>query len=1037
MNKSVKKILKISSISLGSLLIILTVAIAIAIHFVFTPAKLTPVVVNIANQNLNAKLDLGSVDLTFFSSFPRFGLRLTDGTLVSKALRDTSWLRRDTLVTFSKATLVVNPIDYLQKQRISIYRLTIDSARVYAHIDKDGRANWDIMPSSTEETPADTTSTDTTRIATGGIDIRRLALRHASVTFDDRQARVFANLWDANLRLQAYLHKGYSMLRIDYSNRNILFWQEGELLANRIATRLQTDLRLIRSQRTLELKDALLDINGIQLDLKGTLRRDTVAKAANVDLRYSLHAPSLETVLRMIPASVLKKGDVNAQGEVTVNGTLKGLYGKKQMPLATLKVDINQASAQYKGMPYGIDEISADFFGQVDLMKKAPSYADLKIFRFRGAHTDILADARIDDLLGDPDITFHTTSTVDLTALSQTFPLQEGVSMGGKLDADIKLRCRLSTLKKQDIGHIKAGGKLNMEGLFLRDVNKGFDFTSDATFAFMGNNVLGAKATINNMQLQSRRLNSNLQNLTATIGTTNPQDTTRIAHMKCNLTLNRLKASMPLDSIDAYCGKTTASVELKPSDRNKERPHITFTLKADTLFGHMGDSLRAFCRSTSGTITLQPGRRNTDKPQIGLKLNADTLFCRMGSMKMGMDKAGIAVTADKLRDSVWIPKGIVGFNRLSIRTPQCALPIRMMKTSVTVGNRAITLRNATMRIGRSDLTASGSVHDLYGAMKFHKTLRAKLDLTSRNLNCNQLIRSLSFPEDTLQAETDTTATNLKLFVIPRNVDFELTTNLRRVRYGKMLFTDVKGDVDVRNQAIHLKELSMEGMGATMKTTLLYRAARPQAGYAGFDFKLHDVNIGHLVDFVPSLDSIVPMLRSFEGVVDFNVAAATALDSCFNLKIPSLRSAIHIKGDSLVLMDGETFAEISKKFLFKNKERNLIDSIAVNISVQDGNVTVYPFVIQMDRYRAAVGGTQDLAMNFDYHISILKSPIPFKLGLNIRGNLDKMKFGLGKAKYKDAVTPVEIRKVDSTIVRMGDQIVRDFRRIMQREQRSRN
>ncbi len=1037
MNKSVKKILKILGISLGSLLIILTVAIAIAIHFVFTPAKLTPVVVNIANQNLNAKLDLGSVDLTFFSSFPRFGLRLTDGTLVSKALRDTSWLRRDTLVTFSKATLVVNPIDYLQKQRISIYRLTIDSARVYAHIDKDGRANWDIMPSSTEETPADTTSTDTTRIATGGIDIRRLALRHASVTFDDRQARVFANLWDANLRLQAHLHKGYSMLRIDYSNRNILFWQEGELLANRIATRLQTDLRLIRSQRTLELKDALLDINGIQLDLKGTLRRDTVAKAANVDLRYSLHAPSLETVLRMIPASVLKKGDVNAQGEVTVNGTLKGLYGKKQMPLATLKVDINQASAQYKGMPYGIDEISADFFGQVDLMKKAPSYANLKIFRFRGAHTDILADARIDDLLGDPDITFHTTSTVDLTALSQTFPLQEGVSMGGKLDADIKLRCRLSTLKKQDIGHIKAGGKLNMEGLFLRDVNKGFDFTSDAMFAFMGNNVLGAKATINNMQLQSRRLNSNLQNLTATIGTTNPQDTTRIAHMKCNLTLNRLKASMPLDSIDAYCGKTTASVELKPSDRNKERPHITFTLKADTLFGHMGDSLRAFCRSTSGTITLQPGRRNTDKPQIGLKFNADTLFCRMGSMKMGMDKAGIAVTADKLRDSVWIPKGIVGFNRLSIRTPQCALPIRMMKTSVTVGNRAITLRNATMRIGRSDLTASGSVHDLYGAMKFHKTLRAKLDLTSRNLNCNQLIRSLSFPEDTLQAETDTTATNLKLFVIPRNVDFELTTNLRRVRYGKMLFTDVKGDVDVRNQAIHLKELSMKGMGATMKTTLLYRAARLQAGYTGFDFKLHDVNIGHLVDFVPSLDSIVPMLRSFEGVVDFNVAAASALDSCFNLKIPSLRSAIHIKGDSLVLMDGETFAEISKKFLFKNKERNLIDSIAVNISVQDGNVTVYPFVIQMDRYRAAVGGTQDLAMNFDYHISILKSPIPFKLGLNIRGNLDKMKFGLGKAKYKDAVTPVEIRKVDSTIVRMGDQIVRDFRRIMQREQRSRN
>ena len=148
MNKSVKKVLKISGISLGSLLVILTVIITIVIHFVFTPTRLTPVVVNVANQNLNAKVDIGSVDLTFFSSFPRFGLRLTDGTLVSKALRDTSWLRRDTLLTFSRATLVINPIDYLRKQRISVHRLTIDSARVYAHIDKDGRANWDILPTT-------------------------------------------------------------------------------------------------------------------------------------------------------------------------------------------------------------------------------------------------------------------------------------------------------------------------------------------------------------------------------------------------------------------------------------------------------------------------------------------------------------------------------------------------------------------------------------------------------------------------------------------------------------------------------------------------------------------------------------------------------------------------------------------------------------------------------------------------------------------------------------------------------------------------
>lgn len=174
---------------------------------------------------------------------------------------------------------------------------------------------------------------------------------------------------------------------------------------------------------------------------------------------------------------------------------------------------------------------------------------------------------------------------------------------------------------------------------------------------------------------------------------------------------------------------------------------------------------------------------------------------------------------------------------------------------------------------------------------------------------------------------------------------------------------------------------------------------------------------------------------FRGVVDFDAAAEAVLDSNLNIKIPSLRSAVHIKGDSLVLMDGETFAEISKMLMFKNKKRNMFDSISVNMTIKDGNVTVYPFIVQIDRYKAAVGGTQGLDMNFNYHISILKSPLPFKMGVNITGNLDKMKFKLGKAKYKDAVTPVEIRKVDSTRINMGQQIVNDFHRIMSRKPES--
>ncbi len=991
MKKRTKGILKIAGISFGSLIAVVLIVIVIVTNFVFTPARLTPVVLKTANQALNAKLDMKSVELTFFSTFPRFGLKLVDGHLVSKVLNDTAWQKTDSLLSFGKCVVVINPLDYLMERKVTLNYLGLEDASVYAFKNKDGIANWDIVASDTAEVEADTASAGK-QMLSGGIDIRRVALKRANVIFDDRDTRVYARLTNASLNLTASLHKEHSTLGLRFANDNVLFWQDGQLLVNKVATELKTSLDLDRRTRTLTLKDANISINGITFDVKGTLKRDTVQRALCIDMAYGLHAPSLETVLNMIPESVLKREEMTAKGSVKMEGDVKGWYGKEQMPAVTLKVKIDKASAKYDKLPYGIDDFTADFHAFVDLMRQQPSYADLKIFHFQGAHTDILADAKVTDLLGDPDITFNTKSKADLTALAKTFPLQDGVTIGGNLDADLHLKCRLSSIKKQDLGRIRMAGKLELKNLSLRDTNRDFEFTSDASLKFMGNDNLAAQAEINKLVLRSKLGNSNVEKLTMTVKSTNPQDTTRIADMECKFLLNRLK-------------------------------------------GNMGDSLALFCQKADATVRLQPGKKNPSMPQVALSLKADTMFCRAGQTKMGMDKAGFAVTAEKLRDSLWIPKGIIGFNRMKMSTPEFALPIRMKKTSVTVGNRMITLKNATCRVGHSDLTATGVVYDLYGTMKRHRPLRAKLEISSRNLDCNQIINSLNFPEDTLQAEADTTSASLELFVIPKNLDFELQTNLKRVKYDNMVFEDVHGAVDIRNQAVHLKDLSMRGMDAQMNATLVYRAREKKSGYAGFDFKLHKINIAKLVEFVPSLDTIVPMLRSFQGVVDFDAAAEAVLDSNLNIKIPSLRSAVHIKGDSLVLMDGETFAEISKMLMFKNKKRNMFDSISVNMTVKDGNVTVYPFIVQIDRYKAAVGGTQGLDMNFSYHISILKSPLPFKMGVNITGNLDKMKFKLGKAKYKDAVTPVEIRKVDSTRINMGQQIVNDFHRVMSRKPES--
>ena len=982
MNRQVKKTLKISGITLGTVLLVLLVAIAFEINFIVTPKKLTPVVLDAANQTLNAHLDMESVELTFFSTFPQFGLKVKNGSLVSKALNDSSWCKTDSLLSFKECVLTVNPIAYLTENRIVVHNLSLEEVAVYAYRNKTGKANWEVTRASVDTIPADTASTD----FNSEIDIRNIELKHANLVFDDRNTDIYSRIDDANLKLRLSLTKGVSTLGLKFDNKNILFWQQGELLVNKIATSLRTDIMVDRQTAVWKLKDTELDVNGIRLDVNGAFRRDTVAKTIGMDLEYGLHAPSMETVLRMIPKSYVKDSKVSAKGEVTVSGRVRGVYGDKKLPAVSLKIGIKEASAQYKGLPYGIDEVTADFDAYVDLMRHQPSYLNLKIFHFKGAHTEVLADAKVDDLLDDPLITFHTKSTVDLDALAKTFPLQESVTITGKLDADMGMKCRLSALKKQDIGRMKLGGKLELKDFELKDTAKDFDFLGNATFRFRDNETLQAQMDVRKLVLRSRFLSSDIERLVANVSSTNPQDTNRIVSLQCDMEVSKLRASMG-DSIKLYSARAKAQAALGPQEVDVMKPAIDFSLRADSLFF-----------SAAGT-------------------------------RMAMNVAGIKMKADKLNDSLWMPKGIVGLNRLRFRTPEFVLHIRMSKTAVTVDGPKITLKNASVRIGRSNMTATGDMMGVYRAMTKGEKLTAHLSLTSDLIDCNQLINSLSFPEDTTEVLTDSVPSEMKLFVIPRNIDFELQTDLKKVIFEKMLFENVHGAVDIKNQAIHLEDLSMRALDADMKAVMVYKAGSPRGGYAGFDFKIRNINIAKLVDFVPALDTIVPMLRSFKGRVMFDVAADARLDSAMNIRIPTLRSAIHIKGDSLVLMDGETFAEISKMLMFKNKKENVFDSISVNVTVHDGNVTVYPFLVEIDRYKAAVGGEQGLDMNFNYHISILKSPLPFKAGVNISGNLDKMKFRIGKAKYKDAVTPAAVHRVDSTRMNMGNEIVNRFRRVV--------
>lgn len=96
-------------------------------------------------------------------------------------------------------------------------------------------------------------------------------------------------------------------------------------------------------------------------------------------------------------------------------------------------------------------------------------------------------------------------------------------------------------------------------------------------------------------------------------------------------------------------------------------------------------------------------------------------------------------------------------------------------------------------------------------------------------------------------------------------------------------------------------------------------------------------------------------------------------------------------------------------------------------VKDNTLELFPFIFQMDRYKVGVMGSNDLDLNLNYHVSVLKSPIPFKFGLNISGNADKMKFRLGRARFKEGMAGSKTSIANNARLNLRDQISKAFKR----------
>ena len=962
-----KKALKIIGWTLFGLVMTVIIVACIAMYVIFTPERLTPIARQAADKFVACQYEIGEVDLTFFSTFPRFGLR-ADGLLL---INPKSGAQNDTVVEAKHLIATVDVMEFLKNKNLHVHEAILEDAGVHFFIAEDGTTNL----TGAFVTSPDTTEEDTTAFSLPfrQLTVDGLRIKAKTIDFIDKKDTIEASLGQTELRASA---DSWDAMLIKLDAHDVCANLKGEKYADSLRVDLLARMAVNLDSMHFAIKEGSLALNEFEVQVKGDV---TLGDSIDIDAKIETGKWEIQPLLALVPAQFTKAlKDINVDGVIRLDADVKGIYSETSMPLVTAHLTLEDGKGAYKPLPYTLRDLALDAETVLDLNKKTPSTVTVHQLKAKTKDSQLSADGKVNDLLGDMLLDLRLQLDANLPDFAYFLP--DSMRVDGRTKGTASAKIRLSDLTDMRLQKGRIAAELD-----LTDIR----YEQDSMIAVLPKTH--AKVQIPNANPSRKSVNwARVELETDKIdfvmgASTNALIDAAVIRAEVANVLDKKQeyfAAVRCDALDARYDDITADLKASEIEAFVDGGQkVSAKLKTLALNAKMGEELTA----KTGSLALEAAARyNKDGENALLKWNP--------RLKINLKN---------------------GFMNMPARLPE---PVIIPSIEFKYSNREMTIDNSRIELGNSDLELKGNVRHIGKWFRHKEILEGELEIISNHCDANQLLAWFSADEGSEEEPSQESTTQSQEpqsesdpFLVPKDVDLQLHTHMREVDIFNQNAKDLKGGIYVKDGTVILDEVGFVCRAAKLQLTAIYKTPRRNHLYLGFDYHMIDIDIDELLSMIPNLEDMVPMLKSFKGAAQFHLAAETYLNAKYEPKMSTLRGAASLTGKDLVVLDGETFSTISKLLMFNKKTENKIDSINAEITVYKNQIDIYPLCVQMDNYMVALGGRHRTDMTFDYDINVLS---PIYLGVHVGGNMDNLSIKLAKCKYAQDFRPHWYQKADN-------------------------
>jgi len=326
--------------------------------------------------------------------------------------------------------------------------------------------------------------------------------------------------------------------------------------------------------------------------------------------------------------------------------------------------------------------------------------------------------------------------------------------------------------------------------------------------------------------------------------------------------------------------------------------------------------------------------------------------------------------------------------------------VNIQQSTLAFTPQYLNLSETHVKIGKSDISVDSRLENYIAFALRGKTIRGKLNIKSNLLDLNELVGQPAPPSQPAQATPPAAsgaANTMTAVEVPKNVDFEMNTSLKKLLFDNLVLENVAGQVGIHAGKLDLKNLSFNALGGSIVANGSYStAANPKSPDFNAGFKMSQISFAESFRTFVTVQKMAPIFQDLKGNFSGNLQINSKLDNTMTPLFNSMNGEGSIATSNVNLSNIKVVGMIADALKNPQLKNTSVKDLKINFQIQGGRVYTQPFTLSMGSTNMVLSGSTGVDQTIDYTGKInLPAAVGSKAGLSnvemkIAGTFDSPK-----------------------------------------------